>query len=102
MHNLFQKAEPIESEMYSFEGQMPCSNKKADRGFPTSLTWHVCRGISHRKESASTARLDYLLHGKRRGFLHNFKHGCVNLFQVIIRQRAAIKVTDLFVNGVLA
>lgn len=69
MHNLFQEAEPIESEMYSFEGQMPCSNKKADRGFPTGLTWHVCRGISHRKKSASTARPDYSIGSEGASFI---------------------------------
>ncbi len=37
MHNLFQKAEPIESEMFSFGPKMRCNNKKADRGIPDRL-----------------------------------------------------------------
>lgn len=57
MHNLFQKAEPINSEMFSFGPKMRYNNKKTDRGFPTGLAWHVCRGISHRKKSASTTAL---------------------------------------------
>ena len=38
MHNLFQKAEPIESEMYSFEAKIRCSSKKADREVPDRLS----------------------------------------------------------------
>lgn len=69
MHNLFQKAEPIESEMYSFGPKMRCSNKKADRGFPTGLAWHVCRSIDHRKKSASTARPDYSVGSEGASFI---------------------------------
>ena len=69
MHNLFQKAEPIESEMFSYEAKIQCSNKKADRGFPTGLAWHVCRGISHRKKSASTARRDYSIGSEGASFI---------------------------------
>lgn len=69
MHNLFQKAEPIESEMFSFGPKMRCNNKKADRGFPTGLAWHVCCGISHRKKSASTTRLDYSMGSEGASFI---------------------------------
>lgn len=69
MHNLLQKAEPIESEMFSFGPKMRRNNKKADRGFPTGLAWHVCRGIGHRKESAITARLDYSMGSEGASFI---------------------------------